>query len=61
MLQGLDDAKLFGSTISAQAALIRTGQLQGAAKLKSIIERSEASGHFDPGKGLVRKGGGLAA
>jgi hypothetical protein len=50
MLQGLEDTRLIGSTIAAQSALIRTGQLQGAEKLHSIIERSLASGHFEAGK-----------
>lgn len=50
MLQGLTDTRLIGETIEAQAALMRTGQIAGAEKLKKIIERSTASGHFDPGK-----------
>jgi hypothetical protein len=50
MLQGLNDTKLIGETIEAQAALMRTGQIAGAEKLQKIIERSTASGHFDPGK-----------
>jgi hypothetical protein len=47
MLDGVEDTKLIAKAIGAESALIRTGQEQGAAKLRSIIERSEASGHFD--------------
>jgi len=46
-LQGLEDADLITATIQSNAELIRTGQLSGAAKLKNIIEKSIASGHFD--------------
>jgi hypothetical protein len=54
MVQGLEDTKAIGAVITADAALIRTGQVEGAAKLRKIVERSLASGHFDPG----RLGGG---
>jgi hypothetical protein len=57
MLQGLEDTKAIGAVIAADAALMRTGQLQGAEKLKAIVERSLASGHFDPGKLGGGKGG----
>ena len=61
MLQGLEDTKLIGSSIEATAALMRTGQVQGAQKLQSIIEKSLASGHFDAGKGLAGGKGGAAS
>lgn len=47
MLQGLTDTDLITATVQSQAELIRTKQLAGAEKLKSIVERSVASGHFD--------------
>jgi hypothetical protein len=61
MLQGLDDTKLIGASIEATAALMRTGQVQGAQKLQSIIEKSLASGHFDAGKGLAGSKKGAAS
>ena len=61
MLQGLEDTKLIGSSIEATAALMRTGQVQGAQKLQSIIEKSLASGHFDAGKGLAGGNGDAAS
>ena len=61
MLQGLDDTKLIGASIEATAALMRTGQVQGAQKLQTIIEKSLASGHFDAGKGLAGGKGGAAS
>jgi hypothetical protein len=60
MLQGLEDTKAIGAVITADAALIRTGQEQGAEKLKSIVERSLASGHFDIGRGMSGKGGAMS-
>lgn len=56
MLQGVEDTKLVGQVVEAEASLIRTKQLQGAEKLKSIIERSAASGHFEL-KGIGAHGG----
>jgi hypothetical protein len=62
---GLKDTGLIANTISAQAALIRTGQLAGAEKLHGIIEKSLASGHLEVrglegGKGKASSGRALA-
>lgn len=51
MLEGLNDTALIGKIIETKAALIRTGQIRGAEKLQSIIERSIVSGHLEAGKG----------
>lgn len=54
MLQGLQDTAAIARVIEAEAALMRTGQIEGARKLKEIIERSIVAGHFTAGRG---KGG----
>jgi hypothetical protein len=47
MQQGLEDTALITATIGATSSLIREGQVRGAEKLRNIIEKSTASGHFD--------------
>ena len=56
MLQGLEDTKLITATVAANASLIKEGQIAGAEKLKSLIERATASGHFEL-RGATGKGG----
>lgn len=60
-LQGLNDADLIVASVQSRAELIRTGQVAGAEKLTSIIEKSLASGHFEAGKGLAGGKGGAAS
>ena len=64
MQQGLEDTALITATIGATSSLIREGQLKGAEKLRGLIEKSAASGHFElkigGGGGKAESGKALA-
>ena len=51
MLQGLESQKTIQDTIAAVSDLQRVGLEKGADKIRSIIDRSLATGHFTLGKG----------